>query len=210
MPLFLVLNSTITSEYKTKSYLSISPCHNQQLTPSTAWTEYSIPRVQHTPRKPYTEYCIHHKLHHPKIDGLPAPSQSSHLSADYGVLNSLHSHNYELTNELSLSSRRISLPNYRLTIDHIHFHLQSRSIMASNCISKLARSQHPSVSPSSLDNGFHVHLQPRSITASKCIYKLARLRPPSSHDHRMQVHLQSPSMTASKCIYKLARLRPPS
>jgi len=34
--LFLVLNSTITSEYKVKSSLSISPCNNHELTQSTA------------------------------------------------------------------------------------------------------------------------------------------------------------------------------
>jgi len=74
--LFLVLNSTITKEHKVKSSLSISPCHNHELTPSTAYTEYSI-----IPRSRVSR------------------SQSvSHLSADV-VLNSLHSHNYKLTNE---------------------------------------------------------------------------------------------------------------
>jgi len=40
--LFLVLNSTITKEHEVKSSLSISPCHNHELTPSTAYTKYSI------------------------------------------------------------------------------------------------------------------------------------------------------------------------
>jgi len=40
--LFLVLNSTNIAEHKVKSSLSISPCHAHELTPSTAYTEYSI------------------------------------------------------------------------------------------------------------------------------------------------------------------------
>jgi len=74
--LFLVLNSTITYEHEVKSALSISPCHNHELTPSTAYTKYSIiPRSTDSRSQPV-----------------------SHLSAD-DVLNSLHSHNYKLTNE---------------------------------------------------------------------------------------------------------------
>jgi len=48
--LFLVHNSTIIAEHKVKSSLSISLCHDHELTLSTASTEYSIHRVQHTPR----------------------------------------------------------------------------------------------------------------------------------------------------------------
>jgi len=44
--LLLVLNSTIIAEHQLKSSLSISPCHDHELTPSTAYTEYSIhPRL---------------------------------------------------------------------------------------------------------------------------------------------------------------------
>ena len=57
--LFLVLNSTITYEHEVKSSLSISPCHDQKLTPSAAYTKYSIHQVQHTPRTAYTKYSIH-------------------------------------------------------------------------------------------------------------------------------------------------------
>jgi len=53
-----VLNSTITYEHKVKSSLSLSPCHNHELTPSTAYTMYSIHLVQH----------------HPKIFSLPLPA----------------------------------------------------------------------------------------------------------------------------------------
>jgi hypothetical protein len=73
---FLVLNSTITYEHEVKSALSISPCHNHELTPSTAYTKYSI-----IPRSTDSH-------------SQPVP----HLSADV-VLNSLHSHNSKLTDE---------------------------------------------------------------------------------------------------------------
>jgi len=82
--------------------------------------------------------------------------------------------------------------------------------MACKCISKLARSRPPSLSPNSLDYGLQVHLQTRSITASKCISKLAQLRPPSLLDHGLQVYLQTRTIMASKSISKLTLLRPPS
>jgi len=56
--LFLVHNCTIIAEHKAKSSLSISPCHDHQLTPSTAYTEYSIHRVQHTPSTASTQDCL--------------------------------------------------------------------------------------------------------------------------------------------------------
>jgi len=44
--LFLVHNSTIIAEHNVKSSLSISPCHDHELAPSIAYTEYSIhPRL---------------------------------------------------------------------------------------------------------------------------------------------------------------------
>jgi len=48
--LILVHNSTIITEYKVKSSLSISPWQDHELTPSTAYAEYSIHRVQHIPK----------------------------------------------------------------------------------------------------------------------------------------------------------------
>jgi len=96
------------------------------------------------------------------------------------------------------------------SIDRLQVLFQSHSITASKCISKLARSQAPSVSPNSLDYGLQVH----TITASKCIPEFTWSWPPSaslsSLDLGLQVHLQTRSVTASKCISKLARSQPPS
>jgi hypothetical protein len=50
--LFLIHNTAIITEHIVKASLSISPSHDHELTPSTA----------------YTEYCIHCVLYHLKID----------------------------------------------------------------------------------------------------------------------------------------------
>jgi len=81
-----------------------------------------------------------------------------------------------------------------------YMYLQTRSITASKCISKLAQSRPRSVSPDSLDSG----LQVRTIMASKCISKLARSWPLSaslsSLDLSLQVHLWVHSISVSKSI----------
>jgi len=79
--LFLVHNSTIIAEVKVKSSLSISPYHDHELTPSTAYIEYNMHRVQDTPSIASTEDC----------------------------LSSFHSHDSELTPECSFSFRCASL-----------------------------------------------------------------------------------------------------
>jgi len=55
---FVIHNSTIISEQKVKSSLSISPCHDHEVTLSTAYTECSIQLVQHAPSTAYTKYSI--------------------------------------------------------------------------------------------------------------------------------------------------------
>ena len=69
----IVHNSTIIAEHKVKSSLSICPCHDHELTPSPAYIEYSIHRIQHTPNTAYTQ----------------------------DIVSSLHFHDYKLTPECS-------------------------------------------------------------------------------------------------------------
>jgi len=110
------------------------------------------------------------------------------------------------------------------SIDRLQVLVQSRLITASKCISTLALSWPPSVSPNSLDYG----LQVRTIKASKCISKLARSRLPSLHNHglhvaylqtrtimapgvspnRLDYGIQVCTRMASKCFFKLPA--PPS
>jgi len=105
-------------------------------------------------------------------------------------------------------------------LDHgLQMHVQTRSITASNCISKLARlrppsshhhglqvhifklvlSRPPGASPNLLDHGLPVHLQTQSIMASNYISKHTWLWPPSASpylsDHRLGVYLWVHSIT---------------
>jgi len=179
----------------------MSPCHDEKLTPSTVSTEYCIHRVLYTLSTAYTAYCIIQR------STVSRPQPVSQLSVARVVLNSPHSHNYELTNEKSLSFHRTCLLIYRLQvhclqidrpqINHLQINrlqvlLQSWPIMASKYPSDLDRSRPPSASQSSLDLGLQIHLETRSITASKCISELTGSRPPSafpnSHNHGLQVH----------------------
>jgi hypothetical protein len=78
---YLILNSTIIEEHKITMSLSFSPCHDHELTQSTAYTEYSIHQVQYTSTIASTQDC----------------------------LCSIHSHDYKLTPECSFSCQRASL-----------------------------------------------------------------------------------------------------
>jgi len=175
--------------------------HWVQYTPSTASTEYSIHRVKHTLSTAYTAYCI-----------IPTTTVScyqpvSHLAADHDVQNHLHAHNYKLANEWNVSCHRAPLLNYHQQIHRLQVLFQSRSIMASKCMSKLTPSPPRSVSLTWHNSS----LQGCTMTASKWISTPAqsRTQTPSlkSHGHGLQVHLQSRSITATKWISNLACLQ---
>jgi len=162
-------------------------------------TLYSTHWVQHTLSTTYTAYCIIPR----STDSRSQPV--SQLSADRNVLNSLHSHNYELTNEWSLSLNRTHLPSYRLQIvclqivrlqifclqieccpidclhtDYLQINrleelLQWWSIMASKCNSQHAPLWLPSASLSSLNLALLVHLQTHWIMISKCLSEFTQI-----------------------------------
>jgi len=207
--LFLVHHSTIIAQHKVMSSLSISPCHDFELTPSTAYTQDSIHCVQHTPSVASTQDCwssLHShdtKLtpecsfnfqHASLYDPLPSPSSPWKLQ---GKVTLSHSHSSRLTNWWILSQG-----------------LAPRPSTASKYLSKITR-LHP---PSSLDHRLDVHLQTHTITVSKCLSILTRLRPPNLHTQGLQVHFQTRSITASqltqlwppKCICEVAQLWSPS
>jgi hypothetical protein len=165
-------------------------------TPSTAYTEYSILRAQHTLITAYMAYCI--ILLSTAFCSLPA----SHLSADHAVLNSLHSHNYNLTHELSLSSHHTFFPNNRFQIVRLLVLLQPPLIMASKCIYTFAPLLPPSTSRDLFNHGLQVHHQTRSITASKCISKYAKVQYPRASlnllHYTLQVYLQTQLIGASR------------
>jgi len=161
--LFLIHISTIIAQHKVKSSLSISPWHDQELTPSTAYTEYSIHRVQHTLSTSLKDW-----------------------------VSSLHSHDYELTPECSFSFRCPSIHDRppsasspwelkgEVTLSH------SPSCELTNWWNTVSAPGAPSI------DRLQVLVQSHLITPSKCISKLPRILPPSaslnSLDHSLQVH----------------------
>ena len=54
--LFLIHTSNIITEHNGNLSISITPCHDHELTPSSVYTEYSVPQVQYTLSAAYTEY----------------------------------------------------------------------------------------------------------------------------------------------------------
>jgi len=78
-------------------------------------------------------------------------------------------------------------------------YLQTHSIMASKCISRLARLRSVCLH----DHGLQLNLHVCSITTSEWICKFTRSRPPTASpnpiDYCFQVHFQTSSITASEC-----------
>ena len=97
-------------EYKRQSSLFISACHDHNLTPSTAYPElqstlstaytgYSIHRVQHAPSTVCTEYSIHQVQH------------TLSTTSTQDCLSSFHCHDYKLTPECNFTFRCTSVHN---------------------------------------------------------------------------------------------------
>jgi len=107
----LVHNSTIIAEHKVKSYLSISPCHDHVLTPSTSiHTVEAYTKYKHTPST-----SIHQVQTYTKYKHTPSTSihQVQHIwrtnASIQDDLSSLPSHNYKFTRVCSFSFRHASL-----------------------------------------------------------------------------------------------------
>jgi len=160
-----------------------------------------------------SENSIHCILHYPRIDCLHLPGSLSFLGRpcciQFSIFPQLRVNQWiespllsRLPPELPPPDR--PPPNTPPISLHqgLQVHLQTRSITASKCISKLARLW-PTIS---LEHVLYV----RTIMALKCIYKVTWLQPPSSHNHGLQVHLQTRLITACKCVSKLAQSQPPS
>jgi len=155
----------------------IKSYHRVQHTPSTAYTAYCIiPRSTVTSSQPFSSL------------GRPCCTQFStfaQLRVNQWIKSPLPSH---LPSELTTSRLTTSKYSSNLArwwppsassnlLKHgLQVQLQTRSIVASKCISKVALLQ----IPNSLHCGLQVHLQTRTIAASKCISKLARSRCPSA------------------------------
>ena len=148
-----MLWSWVDTEYST---------HRVQHTPSTAYTEYSIHRVQHTPSTAYTEYSICKIVCIPFIlmitswplnvvsaSGVP-PYTIDRLQPALHDSTKVKLHCYiptvasPLTDEKSLSTRRaVHLLSPRTRPYSFDYGLQTCSIMAPRCITKLTQLDPP-------------------------------------------------------------------
>jgi len=163
---------------------SMAACHDQGLTLSTAYTEYSIYWVLYTPRTAFSQVRLS-----------PNPSQSliSRQTMLYSIL--------YIPKIKSYPVNRVSgpiAPHSRTTASR----LNASRLTASKSSSNTAWSKPPNTPPISLDHSLQVHLQTPCATASKCISQLVpaeSLSPsPSSLD------------PGSMCISKHTLLRPHS
>ena len=78
---FLVHNSTIIAEHKVKSSFCICPCHDHELTPSTAYTEYSIHRVPKIVCLPFILMITSSPLNVGSASGVPMSTINRHQPA---------------------------------------------------------------------------------------------------------------------------------
>ena len=218
--LFLVHNSTIIAEHKVKLSFCISPCHDYKLTLSTAYTKYSIHRVQHTPstaytecsihwvqhtpRIGYTEYSIHQAKHPPKIVcrpfGLTIMSWPRNVASRFWHA-FLSDRPPPASCPWGLKSKVILLHSHGCELTNWWIEHQYQAWHPLTAF-KLARLWPPRASPNLLDYSLQVHLS-YAILASKCISILARSRPPGASpyllDHRLQVRM----IMASKFVSEL-------
>jgi len=187
--LFLVHNSTIIAEHKVKSFLSMSPCHDHELTPSTASTQDCLSSL-HSHDYKLTPECSFSFQHTSLHDRLPSASSPWELK---GKVTLSHSHSCKLTNWW------------------IEFqHPARRPLTASKYWSNLARSWPPNVSPNWLDHSLQVHNQRCSHTISECISKFTLSRPPSLSPHLLNHTLQLYRQTRTITVSQFAQSQPPS
>jgi len=152
---FLSTTLPLSQEHKVKSSLSISPCHHHELTLSAAYTEYSIHRVQNTPRMVCRPFILTISSWPLNVASAPAvPPYWSTATSQFSIWASkVKSPCHfpmvasKLTDELSPGTP---------SIDRLQVLVQSSSITASKCISKLAQSRPPRASPNSLNHGLRV------------------------------------------------------
>jgi len=180
-------------------------------------TEYRTDQAQHTPRTVSTQDCLSFLLSHdyeltPDCSFILQRASLSYRSPPAsspwelkGKVTSSDSHSCKWTHWSVQSQHPVCL-----LATASKFFIQSHCIRASKCISKLAWSQRPCRSWSSLDYGLQLYLQTRTITASKFAWSWAPKASPNSLDHSLQghlwvqldlglqMHLQTPSIMAPK------------
>ena len=149
----------------------MSPCHYQELTPSTA----------------STEYCIQPVLHHPNTDCLLLSASLSSLGwpccTQFSTFPQLRVNQWIESQLLWRLPPEQPPPDWPppgtapISLDHgLQVHLQIRSITIGVCISMFTLLWPPRESPNSLEYG----LQVNTITASNCISTITQSWPRSA------------------------------
>jgi hypothetical protein len=186
------------------SFLSISPCHDHEWTPSTVYTKYNIRQVQHIPSAVYTKYSVHLVLRttstaYSRYNICPVQRTLSTVSTQ-DCLPSLHSHDYKLTPECTVSLQRTSLHD-RPPADSSPWKLKGRFTLVNSHVCQSTNcwidSQHLACCPS---------------TASKYTSNILRSRPQQRitnlgwltswnlHDRGLQLHLPTRWVMACKLV----------
>ena len=209
MSLFVIHKSTIASEHKLNSSLSITPGHHHKLTLSAAYTDHSIPRL----------------LNHPNIDCLPLPGSIPSLGrpccTQFSTFPQLQVNQWiesQLPSRLPPPLQIHDWPPPRTPPNLLNHgliaHLQWGSITASQCISEFTQSWPPIASSNSLDHSLPVNHWCNSMSVSNSVSNIARSWPqsvsPTCLEDSLPVHLQTRSITASLCISESTEYRSPS
>ena len=140
--IFLILNCTITWEHHSKSSLTISPCHDHELTQTTPYTKYSIhSRLTVSPSFPQLRVDPWMLLQLPACLPRNTPPPSSSPWELKGKFNLSHSDSCKLTNLWILHIFGWTTSKYSpVSLNHglqvciimaSELHLQTRSIMPS-------------------------------------------------------------------------------
>jgi len=177
--LFLVHNSTITREFNGKLSLSISPCNDQECTPSAAYSEYSTHRVQRQPKMVWILLARCLPWISPQLGNLWVQPQ---------LMVCLHTNLPPPTSAHSAQRQCITFPQMLVTwclqcqllIEHLQIGLlQMGTISIFRSMSTFRWWWPPSASPNWLRYGLQVHLSVCSIWGSKCHSKLTPSHPAS-------------------------------
>jgi hypothetical protein len=175
-----------SQKHKVESSVSISPCHDHELTSNIAYIVYNINQVQHTPSTAYTEYSIHRRQHPPRIVCLLFILMITSSLLNVASSSRMPPYTFDCHQLAPHVSSQVKSPSHIPTFASPQ--TDEESLSARHTIHRPALSTRPisldhslrCASPISLNHGPHVHFQTRLITASKYTSKLTRLRPSSA------------------------------
>jgi len=211
---FHVHNFTVITEHQVTSSLSVTPCDDSQLTPSTAYTMHGSHDILFVfPSFPWLQLDAWTKLQLPACRPIPSCSINLLSMIAQRIVTLSNSHSCESTTWSKVSQHQLRSP-----------------LAASKYLFKHGRLGPPSVSLISHNYNLQVHLENRlimavrvprlgppcaylkthSITTFKCFSELAQWQPRTVSPTLVEYGLQVRTSTLPKCISILTRLQPAS